>query len=130
MDFDWKKLLGSVAPTLASALGGPLAGLAVKEIGDALGIDKPTQEAVTARLQGATADDLLKVKQADQAFKERMAELGVDLARLEQADRSSARELEKAGAKTPGVLSWVVVTSGSSRCTVGSIYARPAGRSR
>lgn len=109
MDFDWKKLLGTVAPTLATAAGGPLAGMAVKAIGDALGLNNATVEAVTTALKGASPDDLLKLKQADQAFQSKMAELGVDLAKLEQADRESARDLVKAGAKTPGVLSWLVI---------------------
>ena len=29
MDFDWKSVVGTVAPTIATALGGPLAGVAV-----------------------------------------------------------------------------------------------------
>ena len=34
---DWKSIIGVVAPTLATALGGPLAGLAVETLGKALG---------------------------------------------------------------------------------------------
>lgn len=106
---DWKALLATIAPTLATAVAGPLGGLAVKAIGDALGLDEATESKVAAAISGATPDDLLKLKQADQAFQTKMAELGVDLAKLEQSDRASARELVKVGAKTPGVLSWVVV---------------------
>jgi hypothetical protein len=33
---DWKKIVGAVAPTLATALGGPLAGMAAAAVSDAL----------------------------------------------------------------------------------------------
>lgn len=110
MSFDWKKLVGTVAPTIATALGGPLAGLAVKALGEALGTPEATTEELETRLAGATPDDLLKLKQADQAFKAQMKQLDVDVFKLEQADKGSAREMLIATrAKTPAVLSWVIV---------------------
>jgi len=89
---DWKDIVGTVAPTIATALGGPLAGLAVGAIGKIFGIDAATQEQVAQAIAGASPDDLLKLKQAEIEFQKRMAELEVDLVRISAADRDSARQ--------------------------------------
>ena len=110
MSFDWRSLVGTVAPTIATALGGPLAGMAVKAVGDALGLDKPTEEAISATLQGATPDTLLKLKQADQDFAVKMRDLDIKLDELETKDKDSARNmLIQTRSYTPSVLSWIVV---------------------
>ena len=110
MDFDWKKLIGSVAPSLATALGGPLAGMAVTAIGQVLGVSEPTEEKLATALQIANPEILLKLKQADQDFAKHMASVGVDLAKLEVQDRDSARSLLiQTKARTPAVLSYFVV---------------------
>ena len=106
---DWKAIVGSVAPTLATALGGPLAGLAVKAVGDAMGLDKATEDTVAAAIRGASPDDLLKVKQADQAFQAKMAELGVDLEKIAAADRDSARRMQTGtNSRIPALLAGLV----------------------
>jgi len=96
MDFDFKAVLRTVAPGIATALGGPLAGMAVAAIGNALGMDQPTQDKISAALAGATPDDMLKLKQADQAFTLQMKKLEIDLAQLSEADLDSARKREAA----------------------------------
>ena len=108
MSVDWKKIVGTVAPGIATALGGPLAGLAVKALGGALGLGEgASEDAVAAAVTGANPDQLLAIKQADQAFKVKMRELGVDLTKIEAADRASARELAKANMWPQIVLSTV-----------------------
>ena len=88
----WKSVLGAVAPALATALGGPLAGLAVREIGGKLlGNESASESDVAAAIAGGTPDMLLKLKELDLQFQARMAELGVELERLDNADRSDAR---------------------------------------
>lgn len=94
MSFNLRNFLGAVAPTLASAWGGPLAGMAVQQIGAALGIEKPTEDAVSTALATATPDVLLKVKQADQDFAAKMKELDIKLEELDTADRASARAMQ------------------------------------
>lgn len=89
---DWKKILGTVAPGLATALGGPLAGLAVQAIGSAFGIESPTPDSVEAAVRNATPEQLLVLKKADQEFKVKMRELDVDLERIAGQDRASARQ--------------------------------------
>ena len=92
---DWKKLAAAVAPGIATALGGPLAGVAVSAISDKL-LGKPDgteSEIATAMATGGT-DALAKLKEAEQAFQVRMRELDIDLERVHQADRDGARQRE------------------------------------
>lgn len=111
MALDWKRVVGTVAPTIATALGGPLAGLAVKAIGGALGMGEGATEAeVAAKIAGATPADLLALKKADQEFAVKMRELDVDLARIAAGDRDSARQMQRETKSwAPPVLAAVVV---------------------
>ena len=83
-------IVGSVAPKLATTLGGPLAGMAVSTIADALGCE-PSRDAVEQRLQNPTPDDLLKLKKAEQDYAVRMKELEIDETRLGFEDTQDAR---------------------------------------
>lgn len=89
---DWKKLVASVAPGLATALGGPLAGVAVREIGAKL-LGKPDarEDEVAAALAAAAPADLIKLRELDQAFAKQMADAGIALDKIEADDRASAR---------------------------------------
>lgn len=111
MDFDWKSIVGTVAPTIATALGGPLAGMATKAIAGALGLSEDTDDdAVATAVANATPDQLLALKQADQTFAVRMRELDIDLERIAAGDRDSARKRETAtGDWTPKVLAFVII---------------------
>ena len=83
MSFDWKKLVGTVAPSIGTALGGPLVGMAVKSVAVALGMAPDTpEEKVVEKLQGATPADLLALKLADQQFAKDMRSLDIDLERI------------------------------------------------
>lgn len=96
MGFNWKSLVGSVAPTIATALGGPFAGMATKAIASAvLGDENATEKDIALALSGATPETMLKLKEADLAFESKMAELGVDLEKIAAEDRASARDLQK-----------------------------------
>jgi hypothetical protein len=103
---DWKSIVGTVAPTLATALGGPLAGLATKFIGGLFGLgDGASESDVMSAVQGATPDDLLKLKSADNDFKLKIAALGIDLEKIAADDRNSARNREiQTKDHIPGVL--------------------------
>ena len=119
MSFDWKSLLGSVAPTIATALGGPLAGMAVKAIGDAIGVAAPTEETVSVALQNATPDQLAAIKKADQDFAVKMEELGIDLERIQSADRDSARKMQAdTRSKIPAYMA-ILITAGFFGVLVG-----------
>lgn len=109
-DFDWKGVVKSVAPALGTALLGPLGGLAVSAIGNALGMDAATEADLSARLAGAKSEDLLKIKEAEQDFAAKMKQMDIDVYALEVKDRDSARALTAGGVHTPAVLSWMIIT--------------------
>lgn len=91
----WKEVLAKVAPVLGTALGGPLAGMAVKAIGDkVLGKPDATEDDIATALASGDSTTLLKLKELDVQFKKDMAQVGVDLEKLAMEDRSSARARE------------------------------------
>jgi uncharacterized membrane protein YsdA (DUF1294 family) len=93
--FDWKALVRTVAPTLATALGGPLAGMATRAIaGAVLGNEGADEGQIAAALQGASPETLLALKKADQDFAVKMRELDIDEIKLANDDRASARNRE------------------------------------
>lgn len=107
-----RDILKPIATTLATAVGGPFAGIAVEAIGSALGIDKPTQETITKALtQGSlSGEQIAALKAAEQAFLVRCRELDIDVAKLATEDRKDARAMLIATrAKTPAALSWLVI---------------------
>ncbi len=106
---DWKSILGAVAPTLATAIGGPFAGMAVKAISGALlGHDEATQEEIAAVVSGASPEQLVALKQVDADFAVRMKALDVDLERIAASDRDSARKRQEAtGDLTPHRLAYL-----------------------
>jgi len=88
-------LLAQVAPTVATALGGPLAGLAVKTLSEALlGHPDANESDVSAALMNATPEQLQKLKETDATFKLKMKELDIDLERIASGDRDSARNMQ------------------------------------
>lgn len=95
-----KAIIAAVAPTLATALGGPLVGAAATILARTLGTTKadgtPDEKATAAILATASPDTLLKVKQAEFDLQKHMADLGVSLETLAVDDRKSARALQLA----------------------------------
>ena len=89
-------LIGSVAPTIATALGGPVAGMAVKALSGALfGHDSATEEEIQTALANPTGDQLAALKKIDADFKVQMKSLDIDLERIAAGDRASARDMQK-----------------------------------
>jgi hypothetical protein len=95
-NFDWKALVSVVAPTLGTALGGPLAGAATSAISTAL-LGKPTasDKELTKVLEQTNPDQLAALAAAEAQFTSRLKELDVDVFKLETADRQSARAAAK-----------------------------------
>lgn len=88
----WKSIVATVAPALATALGGPLAGLAVREIGKGvLGKEDAKEAEVAAAIATGGSEMFGKLKELDLQFEARMAELGIELERLDVEDRANAR---------------------------------------
>lgn len=89
-----KKLLENTAPVLATALGGPLAGVAVSTIENVLGINKSTSEELTTALMNATPDQVLAIKKADQDFQISVSTIASKNFGLEVKDTMDARKRE------------------------------------
>ena len=104
-------LIGSVAPTIATALGGPVAGMAVKALSGALfGHENGTEDEIQAALANPTGDQLAALKKIDADFKVQMKSLDIDLERIAASDRDSARKMAmETHDWTPRVLAVVVV---------------------
>ena len=85
-----KNILGAVAPTIGTALGGPMGGMAANMIAEALGCD-PEPKKIEQAIQAATPEQLAELKKIDADFDVKMKELDVDLYALETADIQDAR---------------------------------------
>jgi hypothetical protein len=103
-------LLGQIAPTIATALGGPLAGIAVKTLSAVLlGHENGSQEDVSAAMAAATPDQLVSLKKIDADFKAHMKELDIDLERIAAGDRDSARQMQRETKDwTPKALAFII----------------------
>jgi len=103
-------LLGQVAPTIATALGGPLAGVAIKTLSSALfGHEDGTEEQVSEAMATATPDQLAAIKKIDADFKVQMKSLDIDLERIAAGDRDSARQMNIANKDwTPKALAFCI----------------------
>ena len=108
---NWKGLLGTIAPTFATALGGPVAGMAVKALSNTLlGHEEGTEADIELAMANASPDTLLKIKEADNAFKLEIQRAGIDLERIAADDRANARAREIATKdNAPKVLATVIV---------------------
>tara|TARA_R110000868_G_scaffold42836_2_gene144499 strand:+ start:1202 stop:1723 length:522 start_codon:yes stop_codon:yes gene_type:complete len=106
-------LLGQLAPSIATALGGPLAGVAVKTLSNALfGHEDGTEEQISEAMASATPDQLAAIKKIDADFKVQMKSLDIDLERIAAGDRDSARKMQSETKDwVPKVLA-VVITLG------------------
>ncbi len=89
---DWRAIVGTVAPALATALGGPLAGVAVKALSSKLlGKEDGTQDEVGAAIAAMSPADLVKLKEVEADLTKALAAVDVDMERIAAGDRDSAR---------------------------------------
>lgn len=86
-EFDWKKLVSQVAPTLGTMLLGPMGGVALTSLSNIfLGNPDGNEDAVAkAVASGMTPDKIAEMQKIDLEHKERAAQLGFDYAKLNQA---------------------------------------------
>ena len=89
---DWLK---QIAPTIATALGGPLAGMAVSAISKAIGVD-PEKVGDLISSNKLSADQIAQVKLAEIELQKQAQELGLNFEKLEVEDRKSARDMQAA----------------------------------
>ena len=87
---DWLK---TIAPTIATALGGPFGGLAYEAVSKVLGISQDDAQKMLTDGK-LTADQIASVQQAEIALKAKAQELGLDFEQLAVQDRKSARDMQ------------------------------------
>lgn len=98
----WKEIVAGVAPTIATALGGPLAGAATKYLASALLGDENARESqIEAAILSATPDDLLNLRSIDNDFKIKMEQIGVDIYKISVDDRKDARAMASKTSMAP-----------------------------
>ena len=91
---EWKQIIGKLAPTVASALLGPLAGGAVAALGEIFGISEPTQDKIQSLIESGqmTGEQVAAIKMLEMKLKAEEDERGFRYAELEVRDRESARD--------------------------------------
>lgn len=107
-------ILAGLAPTLASAILGPLGGVAVAALGKIFGIENATTADLTKAFQDGrmTPDQLTAIKQLEMKYQNDEKERGFKFAELEYKNQDSARQMQMAThSKMPAVLT-VMVTIG------------------
>ena len=87
---DWLKM---IAPTIATAVGGPFGTMAYGLIAHELGVT-PDEAKTTIEAGKLTADQIASVQLAEVQIKAKAQELNLDFAQLVVADRKSAREMQ------------------------------------
>lgn len=105
------KLIENVAPTIATAIGGPVAGMAVKALSTALlGHGDGSEDDIKAALATATPDQIAAIRKVDADFKVQMKQLDIDLVKISADDRDSARQMAVGTHSwTPSIMSYVIV---------------------
>jgi hypothetical protein len=111
--------LNKVLPWIGAAATGnvpALVGMAATAIGDAVGVKvDANQRAIQAAVTGATPEQMLALKQADNDFSARMQALGFahleELAQVAAGDRADARnrEIKTGDSWTPRLLAAMVL---------------------
>ena len=93
------EFLKSFAPTLASALLGPLGGVAVSALGNLLGVPGATQDKIADAIKSGqlTPEQLSQIKELELKYQNEEQERGFKYAELEFKDRDSARSNNVAG---------------------------------
>ena len=105
------KVIGSLAPTVATALGGPFAGAAVSALEKVFGLAPGSgAPAIENTILAGNPDDLAKVKIAELDLQKTLADLGVQEEQLRLVDVDSARKREEVVKdSTPALLAWLTV---------------------
>lgn len=98
--------LSQIAPTIATCLGGPLAGLAVTALSKLFGVEPDAvQDMITSNK--LSADQLAALQIEEIKFKEQTQALGLNFEKLAVEDRKSARDMHAVvKSSVPAILSY------------------------
>jgi hypothetical protein len=119
------QILTTIAPTIATAIGGPVAGIAVAKLETFFGVKGVG--AVETALQAATPDQLAALKKIDDDFKVEMAQIGFDEQKLAFDDTASARARETiVKDHTPAILAYGISVGFFAILSYLLAYGKPA----
>jgi hypothetical protein len=115
--------LETIAPTIATAIAGPLGGLAYEAISKVLGVSAEDAQKVVESGK-LTSDQIAAIQTAEINLKAKAQEMGLDFEKLATEDRKSARDMQSTTKSwIPGTLA-IGVTVGF----FGILYALMSGR--
>lgn len=115
MNMDFLKQAGGVlaalAPTVATVMGGPLAGMATTAVIGALGLSPDaTKDQVMQAIAAATPEQLLKLKEVESQLILDLKKLDVDLVKISADNTKDARAREVATKDwTPRILAFSIM---------------------
>lgn len=89
---DWVKTLASLAPTVATALGGPLAGEAVAALSGLLGVTSKDEVRKAIESGSMTSEQISAMRKLEMQFQDNERERGFRYEELAFKDRSDARK--------------------------------------
>lgn len=94
----WLDTIKTIAPTVASALGGPLAGVAVSAIGEVFGMSEPTADKIRTAIENGqlTGQQVSDIRQLEMRLKAEEAERGFRYADLDNKNTADARAMKTA----------------------------------
>jgi hypothetical protein len=105
---EWLK---TIAPTVATALGGPLAGMAISAIAKAIGCSPDEVQDVISSGK-LTAEQVASIQLAELELKKQAQSMNLDFAKLIAEDKKSARDMQIATKSWIPALLAVFVTIG------------------
>jgi len=112
-----------LAPTIASCLGGPLAGMAVEAVSKAIGVD-PSAVQDTINSGKLTAEQIASIQQAEITLKAKAQEMNLDFEQLAIQDRKSARDMQTTNKSWIPPLLAIMVTLGFFGILTGMMSGR------
>lgn len=106
-----KRAIAGAAPSLARALGGPLAGAAVQQISNAIfGAPDMDESRLSEELGRASPEQWLALQRAERDFARALREAEVEEQRIAAGDRADARARQSAmGDWTPTALGALII---------------------
>ena len=105
---EWLK---TIAPTIATALGGPLAGMAVSAVAKAIGCSPDEVQDVISSGK-LTSEQVASIQLAELELKKQAQSMNLDFAKLIAEDKKSARDMQIATKSWIPALLAVFVTIG------------------
>ncbi len=87
---EWLK---TIAPTVATALGGPLAGMAVSAVAKAIGCNPDEVQDIISSNK-LTAEQVASIQLAELELKKQAQSMNLDFAKLIAEDKKSARDMQ------------------------------------